>query len=294
MYAQNAVCSRRRGDIACLVVRGHVTPFGRLGTGRRLPMSDRSASVARFLSVRASRAASDQCRLCRVLDSRRTSGSAAAGPPASSASKPASSRIGTPSCTALSYFAAPGRVADHDVRRLLADRAVTLPPRDGIASAATSREYAASVPVTTTVSPSSGPGPPDRTFVDRRDAAGGQPLDDVAVPLVGEPLGDRGRDRRADAVDAASSLDARAGDRVERAELAGERLRRRRPDVADRQPDEQPPQRPVPRRLEAVQDLLDLLRPEAAQPLEADSAVRWKTSPMSLIRPASSSAIAVS
>ena len=80
---------------------------------------------------------------------------------------------------------------------------------------------------------------------------------------------------------------------VERPQLAGERLRGGRPDVADREPDQQPPQRAVPRLVEPVRICWIFFGPKPRSPSN-DSAVSAKTSPMSLTRSLSSSAIAVS
>src|SRR5205807_1180911 len=103
-----------------------------------------------------------------------------------------------------------------------------------------------------------------RALVGDIGATGPDPLDDLPVSRVGEPLDDRGRDGGADALDGRELLGGRRGDRVDRPQLTRERLRRRRTYVADGQPDQQSPQWAPAGGIKPLEDLRDLLLAEPA------------------------------
>ena len=139
-----------------------------------------------------------------------------------------------------------------------------MPPRARIASLAESRLKSTSEPVTTMVSPS-------RV---RRDGlvalvlhghAGGLPrVDDGAVPVDVEPLDDGLGDGRADPLGGGQLLLGRAADRGHRPELLGQRPGRGRADVADREPDQHPPQRHLLGPVEVVEQPLAVGREHPA------------------------------
>ena len=75
------------------------------------------------------------------------------------------------------------------------------------------------------------------------------------MPVDGEPLLQRRGDGRADPVDGGQLLLGRRLDRLDRAEVAGQRLRGGRADVADGQRHQNPPQRPGLRLVQVGQQL---------------------------------------
>ena len=121
---------------------------------------------------------------------------AASGPCSSRRTKPSSSRIGTFAATALSYFE-PGSSPTTTKAVFFDTDPAARPPRARIASLASSRDQVGQRP-----------GDDDREPLERARHRlvglldevhpGGAPLlDDLAVPVHGEPLADRRRDRRA-------------------------------------------------------------------------------------------------
>ena len=96
----------------------------------------------------------------------------------------------------------------------------------------------------TTVTPSSGRGP-RLLLVLHPDPVARPVLDDRAVPVDREPVDDRLGDHRSDALDGGEVLGARLGDGGEAAVRPCHRLGGRGPDMADRQRDHHPPQRPL-------------------------------------------------
>ena len=103
------------------------------------------------------------------------------------------------------------------------------------------------MPVITTVTPaSSRPAAADgsKPGVSSWTPAARHFCHDRLVPVDGEPLHDRGGDRRADAVHDREGVRRGGRDRVERSEAVGERPRRCRAHVPDGQRDQDPPQRP--------------------------------------------------
>ena len=110
----------------------------------------------------------------------------------------------------------------------------TLPPREVIASAAVSRVKPSSEPVTTTDSPASVCSG-SASGSSRITQPGGLPLaDDLAVPVDGEPVGDRGRPGWGRCPrPSASCSGGRVGQRVDVAEGGGDVGRHALADVPD-------------------------------------------------------------
>ena len=75
-----------------------------------------------------------------------------------------------------------------------------------------------------------------------RNARGGPAVDDLDVPVLGEPVGEGVGDDPADSVDGRELVACRRADRIERTEVGGKRPRRHRADVADAQGDQEPPE----------------------------------------------------
>ncbi len=156
---------------------------------------------------------------------------------------PSSPTTGTPRLSALSSFEPAFSPATTSCVFFETDDA-TLPPRSVTAAAAESRVKPSREPVMTTVIPSSGCGPDVDDLVGHAHAAAAPLLDDVAVPVLLEPLPDGlGDDRRRPRRCSASSSTDAVDDRVERVEPPGQALRSGGSDVPDRQRDEDPPQR---------------------------------------------------
>ncbi len=85
---------------------------------------------------------------------------------------------------------------------------------------------------------------------------------------ISEPVRHGRGDGRADTVDGSESFGGCGGERVHRLHLPCQRPRRARPDMADGQADQQPPERLTPSLLHPTQNLIDLLLAESAQSVE--------------------------
>ena len=154
--------------------------------------------------------------------------------------------ISTPSCSALASLV-PGLSPASTYVVFLDTLPVTLPLRAVIAAAASSRVKPSSVPVRTNVSPTKRAPAADGSGTGRTlevHTRGAQLLDNRAVALVGEELGDAFGDDAADAVDGRELFARCGGDAVEAADLACQRARGGGPDVRDAEADEQTGQGP--------------------------------------------------
>ncbi len=107
-----------------------------------------------------------------------------------------------------------------------------------------------------------------RADVGQARPTGADPFENLAVARISEPVRHGRGDGRADTVDHSQGLGGCGGDSVHRAHLTRQRARRARPDMADGQADQQPPQRSDPSLLHPTQNLVDLLLAEPAQSFE--------------------------
>ncbi len=105
-------------------------------------------------------------------------------------------------------------------------------------------------------------------FVRHPDARRLQPIDERQVLGVVEPFADRRGDLRTDARYVVDLVDGGSGQRVDRAERRRQQLRDVRADVADVQPHEQPPERPVLGALDLRQQVRDRLLREPVELFE--------------------------
>ncbi len=163
----------------------------------------------------------NSCRIpTAIASSLNVSGSS---PVSRRASKAFSSRMGTPSSSALVSLAWPGSAPTTTAVVFFDTLPGDLPPRTLIASSAASRDRPSSVPVTTIDMPAKRLRHVRRFWSNEVQARGAQLLDDAAVRLVGEPRVHTRCDRRADALDGRQLVLGRIHNPIEMAELPGQR-----------------------------------------------------------------------
>ena len=160
------------------------------------------------------------------------------------ATRSASPRIGTPSASAFAAFE-PGLSPTITPVVFFETLSDTFAPSASSAAFASSRVKLSSVPVITYWLPVSGPSTgrssSSASKVEPERAA--QLLDQRAVVVVGEPLGDRLGPLGADPLALDELLGRRGDQAVDRAEVAREVLRRHPADVGDVEPEEHAPER---------------------------------------------------